>query len=104
MHSFGRDFDNEDEMDDYVDYLISEGILEEDGFDEDGDVTYTYNFEKMKEKNPELYEMIISDINESLLRLYELGFVKVDYDENLQAHFSSTEDGEEFFRTFMEDK
>jgi hypothetical protein len=43
MHSFGRDFEDEDDMDDYVDYLISEGILEEDGFDEDGEVTYTYN-------------------------------------------------------------
>lgn len=102
MHSFGRDFEDEDDMDDYVDYLISEGILEEDGFDEDGDVTYTYNFEKMKEKDPDLYEIIMAEMNENLLRLYELGFVKVDYDENLQAHFSATEDGQEFFKKYRE--
>jgi hypothetical protein len=32
------------------------------------------------------------------MHLYELGFVQVDYDENLQAHFSATEDGKTFFK------
>lgn len=97
MEAFGQSFDNEDEMDAYVDWLISEGILEEDGFDEDGDVTYTYNFAKMKEVSPDLYEAVMSGINENLMHLYELGFVKVEYDENLQAHFSATEEGKAFF-------
>jgi hypothetical protein len=30
MHAFGRDFEDEDDMYDYIDYLIEEGILEED--------------------------------------------------------------------------
>jgi hypothetical protein len=97
MEAFGSSFESDDEMDAYVDWLISEGILEEDGFDEDGELTYTYNFQKMKEINPELYEAVMSGINENLMHLYELGLVKVEYDENLQAHFSATDDGKAFF-------
>ena len=54
MHAFGRDFDNEDEMDDYIDYLIEEGILEEDGFDEDGNIVYICNYKMMKESLSQL--------------------------------------------------
>jgi hypothetical protein len=72
-------------------------ILQEEGFDEDGEVTYTYNFEVMKEVMPELYEEIMSGVNDNLMSLYELGLVKIEYDENLNAHFSATPEGMEFF-------
>jgi hypothetical protein len=32
-------------------------------------------YEKMKEKNPELYEIMMSDMNQALLSLYEEGFL-----------------------------
>lgn len=97
MEAFGRDFDNDDEMDEYIDWLIEVGILVEDGFDEDGDETYTYDFERMKEINPELYDAVMAGINENLMHLYEAGLVKVEYDEELRAHFSATEEGKLFF-------
>ena len=86
------------EEDDFVDYMIEVGILQEDGFDEDGEVTYTYNFELMKVLMPEMYDEIMAGITNNLMNLYELGLVKVEYDEDLQAHFSATEDGQEFFK------
>jgi len=86
------------EEDDFVDYMIEVGILQEDGFDEDGEVTYTYNFELMKVLMPEMYDEIMAGITNNLMNLYELGLVNVDYDENLQAHFSASEEGKEFFK------
>lgn len=88
------EFDDEDA---FVDYLIEMCILQEEGFDENGEVTYTYNFEVMKEVMPELYEEIMSGVNDNLMSLYELGLVKIEYDENLNAHFSATPEGMEFF-------
>ena len=78
--------------------MIEAGILVEDGFDEDGELTYTYNFELMKVLLPEMYEEIMTGINDNLINLYELGFVKVEYNEDLKAVFSATEEGIAFFK------
>jgi hypothetical protein len=86
-----------------VDWLIEVGILEEDGFDEDGELTYTYNFELMKVLVPDMYEEVMNGVNENLMNLFSLGFVKIDYDEQLQAHFSATEDGMEYFKSIHPD-
>jgi hypothetical protein len=89
---------SEDETDDFVERMIEAGILVEDGFDEDGELTYTYNFELMKVLLPEMYDEIMTGINDNLINLYELGFVKVEYNEDLKAVFSATEEGIEFFK------
>lgn len=82
----------------FVDYLIEIGILEEEGFDEDGEVTYTYNFEKMKELMPDLYKEIMDGLNENLMVLFEQDLIKVEYDEELHAHISPTDEGMEYFK------
>ena len=87
-----------DDEEAFVDYLIEVGILEEDGFDEDGELTYVYNFPLMKALMPEMYDEIMQGVNDGLMSLYEKGFVKVDYDENLTAHFSATDEGMEYFK------
>jgi len=87
-----------DDEDAFVDSLIEIGILEEDGFDEDGELTYVYNFPLMKALMPEMYDEIMQGVNDGLMSLYEKGFVKVDYDENLNAHFSATDRGMEYFK------
>lgn len=89
--------DDEQEREEYVDYLIEIGILEEDGFDEDGSMTYTYNFPLMKETDPELYEHVMSGINEGLMDLFTAGYIEINYDENLVAHFKATPEGMEYF-------
>lgn len=87
-------FEDDDE---FVEYLIEMCILEEEGFDENGEVLYVYNFEKMKELMPELYAEIMEGVNEKMMTLFEEGLVTVEYDENLIAHFSATPEGMEFF-------
>jgi hypothetical protein len=97
MDDFEEYVEFEDE-DAFVDYLIEMCILEEDGFDENGEVTYVYNFEKMKELMPELYQEIMDGLNENLMNLYEHGLVKIEYDEDLNVHFSATEEGSVYFK------
>ena len=88
---------SEDETDDFVERMIEAGILVEDGFDEDGELTYTYNFELMKVLLPEMYE-IMAGINDNLMSLYQMGYVKIEYNEDLKAVFSATEEGFTFFK------
>lgn len=94
--------DNFEEEDNFVDYLIDIGILKEDGFDEFGETTYIYNFEKMKELMPELYEEIMNSLNENLIVLFEQELITVEYDENLIAHISATDEGMEYFKSKYE--
>lgn len=89
---------SEDESNDFVERMIEAGILVEDGFDEDGELTYTYNFELMKVLLPEMYDDIMASINDNLMNLYEMGFVKIEYNEDLKAVFSATEEGFTFFK------
>ena len=82
----------------FVDYLIEIGILEEDGVDEESEITYVYNFEKMKDLMPELYEEIMNNLNEGLMVLFEQDLIQVEYDEQLKAHISPTDSGLEYFK------
>jgi hypothetical protein len=98
MDDFEEYVDFEDENA-FVDYLIEIGILEEEGFDEDGEVTYVYNFEKMKDLMPDLYNEIMDGLNENLMVLFEHELIKVEYDEELHAHISPTDQGIEYFKS-----
>lgn len=89
---------SEDESNDFVERMIEAGILVEDGFDEDGELTYTYNFELMKVLLPEMYDDIMAGINDNLISLYQMGYVKIEYNEDLKAVFSATEEGLTFFK------
>jgi hypothetical protein len=46
----------------------------------------------MKVLVPEFYEEVMSGVNENLMNLFSLGLIKIEYDEELQARFSATED------------
>jgi hypothetical protein len=96
MEDFG--YLSDDEADDFVERMIEAGILVEDGFDEDGEFTYTYNFELMKVLMPDMYDQIMIGINDNLIALYEMGFIKIEYNEDLKAVFSATEEGMIFFK------
>ena len=49
--------------------------------------------EVLKVVSPELYSAMMEEIDETLLSLYEQGYVNIDYDEDLNAVFSISEDG-----------
>jgi len=90
---------SDDENDAFIEHLIEAGVLVEDGFDEDGEVTYTYNFELMKVLMPAMYDEIMIGINDNLVALYEMGFIKIEYNEDLKAVFSATEKGMMYFKS-----
>lgn len=89
---------NENEENEFFENMIRMGIIEEHGVDEYGEQTYSFNFVAMKEWLPEMYDEFMSEINGRLMNLYEQGYVAIEYDENLKAHFSATEKGSEYFK------
>jgi len=83
-------FESEEEM---MDYLSSHGALELHGMTQDGEITYKFNFEILKEVLPQLHELMMSDMEEEIMELYNKGYVEMEYDENLNARFRLTEAG-----------
>lgn len=92
--SISMEFETEE---DFEDFLIDMCIIEEAGLNDDGEVLYQYNFARLKELMPELYEEVMAGLNERMLGLFNEGLVSVDYDENLVAHFVATPEGMEYF-------
>jgi len=82
---------------DFENFLIDMCIIEEAGFDDDGEILYQYNFARLKELMPELYEEIMAGLNDRMLNLFNEGLVSVEYDEDLVPHFVATPEGMEFF-------
>lgn len=64
--------------------------------DETGERTFVFNFERMAEVFPELYLAMMEELNNELLELYTLGFVTIEYDQNLVPKFKITEDGKRY--------
>ena len=89
----------EDEENEFFERMISLGIIQEHGLDEHGEMTYTFDFEAMKVWIPEMYEEMMTEINGRLMDLYDQGYVAVEYDEKLKAHFTATEKGKDYFNT-----
>jgi hypothetical protein len=92
--NISMEFEDED---DFTDFLIEMCIIQAEGVNKEGETLYKYNFERMKELMPELYQEIMDGVNDKIMDLFELGLVSVDYDENLTPHFSATPEGIEFF-------
>ena len=88
--------DNEDEMaDELFRHYLKIGALRS-FVDETGETVYGIT-EQTKELAPELYEEWVKDIDEALMDLFQKGLVDVSYDEELNAIFSLTEDGQVIF-------
>jgi len=83
-------FDSEEEI---MSYLMENNAVELHGMTIDGEITYKFNFEVLKEILPELYDVIMADIDESVMSAYQDGFVDIEYNEKLEAGFRVTEKG-----------
>jgi hypothetical protein len=64
-----------------IDYLILNGGIEVAGIDSSGEFLYTFT-PKIKELMPELYEEHIDDVNRNILKLWEMGYLDIDFMEN----------------------
>jgi hypothetical protein len=64
---------------DSLDYLILNGGIEVVGLDSDnGEFLYVFT-PKIKELMPDLYKEHINDVNKNVLKLWEMGFVEIDF-------------------------
>jgi hypothetical protein len=64
---------------DAIDYLLLNGGLEVVGLDSDsGEFLYAFT-PKIKELMPELYEEHINDVNKNVLKLWEMGYLEIDF-------------------------
>ena len=76
-----------------MEYLISEGAAILEGIDEEGDPIYKFDMEMLEEIMPELHQVLVDDMDNILLDLYQRELMEVSYDEELNAHMTVSEEG-----------
>ena len=84
--------DYEDSDDSRMAYYLEIGAIELAGMDENGEMIFAIN-ENAKEIAPELWEAHTNYVDRNLVELYEEGYIQVEYDENLEAMISLSEEG-----------
>ena len=84
--------DWEESEDSRMAHYLEIGAIELAGMDEDGEMVFTIN-DSAEELAPELWQAHMDYIDKNLIELYEAGYLKVDYDDNLEAMISLSEEG-----------
>ena len=87
------------DYDDKLDYYLEIGAVEVSGIQEDGEFLFEIT-EKAKDLAPELWEAHIEYIDNTILDLYEKGLVEIEYDENLEASISVSEEAKKILRSY----
>ena len=82
-----------------LDYYIEIGAVEVAGIQEDGEFLYEIT-EKAKDIAPELWESHIEYIDNTILDLYEKGLVQIEYNEDLEASISVSEEAKSILRAY----
>lgn len=85
---------NDDSDDARMAYYLEIGAIELAGMDENGEMIFSIS-EDAKDLAPELWEAHMDYVDKNLIELYEAGYLKVDYDENLEAMISLSREGYE---------
>ena len=88
-----------DDSEEFISMLENEGVLGWVGMAADGDRLMSFDMDKLKNTHPELHEVIIEDINSSIIDLYDKGLVEVEYDEDLKATFTISDEGKELLES-----
>lgn len=84
---------NEEEENDHkLAYYLEIGAVSLEGMDESGEMIYSIS-ENAKDLAPELWQSHLDYVDKSILELYELGLVEIEYDENLQATIHMSPEG-----------
>ena len=84
---------NEEEDNDHkLAYYLEIGAVSLEGMDESGEMIYSIS-ENAKDLAPELWQSHLDYVDKSILELYELGLVEIEYDENLQATIHMSPEG-----------
>ena len=83
--------DSDDEFQRDLEYYIEIGAIEISGVDEYGEIVFKIT-DEAEELAPELWQSHKDYIDETLLDLYEKDLISVEYDENLEATITLTEE------------
>ena len=83
---------NEEDNDHKLAYYLEIGAVSLEGMDESGEMIYSIS-ENAKDLAPELWQSHLDYVDKSILELYELGLVEIEYDENLQATIHMSPEG-----------
>ena len=81
-----------------LEHYIEIGVVEIAGMDENGEIVFAIH-ESAEELAPELWEAHMHFVDKSLIELYEAGYLKVEYDENLEATISLSPEGFEIAKS-----
>ena len=80
------------EDDELLAHYIEIGVVEIAGMQEDGELIFAIN-ESAKELAPELWQAHSEYIDDTLVELYEEGYITVEYNENLEATIGLSTEG-----------
>lgn len=87
------DYSDEDREDDQkLAYYLEIGAIEAAGVSEDGELIFAIS-EDAKTLAPELWESHMRYVDKTLMELYDADLIRVEYDENLEATISLSEEG-----------
>ena len=86
---------NEDMMGKYMEM----GVIEMVGMDPNGELILAIT-DKAKILAPELWEAHQEHVDQTLVQLYKMGLIKVEYNENLEAIISMSPEGQHLAREF----
>jgi hypothetical protein len=92
-------YNNTMDNDEKLDYYLEIGAVEVAGIQEDGEFLYEITA-KAKDVAPELWESHIEYIDNTILDLYEKGLVEIEYNENLEASISVSEEAKSILRSY----
>jgi len=92
--------DNDRDHEEIIGWLEEHGAVVWDGMTEDGEAIFKFNLDVLKEVYPPLYEEIMNDLDEDLMKLYKKGLLEIDYDEELNVKFKPTEKGKLMMEQF----
>ena len=73
-------------------HYLEIGAVEVAGVAEDGELIFAIS-EDAKEIAPELWESHMNYVDRTLMELYEKDLIRIEYDENLEATISLSEEG-----------
>jgi len=80
------------DSEDSLDYYIEIGAVEIQGVDESGEFIFAV-LEKAKEVAPELWQAHKDHVDNMLVHLYDKDLIKVEYNENLEAIITLSDEG-----------
>lgn len=89
------------------DHLILEGALYADGVDDDGEILYSWDSEKLKRVNPLLHARMqriwAEEVDEALMGLAAKGLIDIEFDDHLEPTAVLTELGRRVYEIEEED-